>query len=181
VHDLPSPRGRLACNPQLSGHGGGHDVSLRAMSSEGLRLFGRLEAIEGTRARFATDLQDKLEFADTFFARQFRDDCDTFVARTGIDLPEDEPATFTFEPSTAPELDLAAEGFSTVLWTSGYRPAFNWIRLPVLDEFGLPITDGGLTSVPGQAFLGTPWMVDMGSANLVGLERDAKALAARWD
>lgn len=33
--------------------------------------------------------------------------------------------------------------------------------------------------VPGLSFIGTPWLVDMGSANLVGLERDAEALAER--
>ena len=67
------------------------------------------------------------------------------------------------------------------LWTSGYRPAFGWIELPVLDELGLPITEGGARRSRGLSFIGTPWMVDMGSANLVGLVRDAEALAvAAW-
>jgi hypothetical protein len=50
----------------------------------------------------------------------------------------------------------------------------------VLDEFGLPVTEGGRTRVPGLSFIGTPWLVDMGSANLVGLVRDAEGLAAYW-
>src|SRR4051812_12240028 len=31
---LPSPAGRFACNPHLSGHGGGHEVNLRQMARE---------------------------------------------------------------------------------------------------------------------------------------------------
>jgi len=58
---------------------------------------------------------------------------------------------------------------------------FGWIVPEVLDDHGLPITDAGLTSVPGLAFLGTPWLVDMGSANLVGVARDAEALVERLD
>ena len=74
------------------------------------------------------------------------------------------------------ELDLAAEGISTVLWTSGYRPAFGWIEVPVLDDFGLPRQKNGATDVPGLAFVGTPWLVDMGSANLIAVARDAGAV-----
>jgi hypothetical protein len=34
--------------------------------------------------------------------------------------------------------------------------------------------------VPGLTFLGTPWLVDMTSGNLLGVERDANAIARRW-
>jgi putative flavoprotein involved in K+ transport len=180
---LPDPRARFACNPQLSGHGGGHDTNLRAMARDGLRLVGRLAGVEGTRVFFATDLADNLRFADGFFEARFRPDCDAYIERIGLELPPDEPGQVDFDPPVMPDLDLAAEGISTVLWTSGYRPAFGWIRLPVLDEFGLPVTDGGQTAVPGLSFIGTPWLVDMGSANLVGVERDAKTLVTGglWD
>lgn len=48
----------------------------------------------------------------------------------------------------------------------------------MLDDLGLPKTTGGPTSIPALAFLGTPWLTDMGSANLVGIERDATQLVA---
>jgi len=178
--ELPDPRARFACNPQLSGHGERHDTNLRQMGAAGLTLVGRLEGADGTRARFGDDLEANLTFADRFFAERFKDGCDTFAARMGMSLPDDEPAQFDFRPPSIRELDLAAEGVSTVIWTSGYRPRFDWLRLPVLDEFGLPIQRGGLTNVPGLSFIGSPWLVDMTSANLIGLERDAEALAARW-
>jgi putative flavoprotein involved in K+ transport len=176
---LGDPRLRFACNPHLSGHGGGHDTNLRAMARDGIRLVGRLEAANGTRLRFAADLPATLAFADAFFDLRFRTVCDALEERLGLELPADEPPQVAFDPPVVTELDLAAEGISTVLWTSGFRPGFGWIGLPVLDELGLPVTDRGVSDVPGLGFIGTPWLVDMASANLVGVERDAVDLVAR--
>jgi putative flavoprotein involved in K+ transport len=176
---LPSPAARFACNPQLSGHDGGHDVSLRSLAAAGVRLAGRLEAIDGSRIRFADNLGETLAFADRFFVDRFQKLCDAYAARAGLDLPRDEPRPHPFEPTATTELDLAAEGIGTVIWTSGFRPAFDWIDLPVLDGFGLPIQRDFRTDVPGLAFIGTPWLVDMASSNLTGLVRDAEALVPR--
>jgi putative flavoprotein involved in K+ transport len=181
VDRLPSPAARFACNPQLSGHGGGHDVNLRRMAADGLRLVGRFEVADGTRARFRADLADNLRYADAFFDERLRPLFDTYTERVGLDLPHGEVDTFDHDVPEVTELDLAAEGITTVLWTSGYRPAFDWIEIPVLDEFGLPRqVDGVATGVDGLTFIGLPWLVDMGSANLIALVRDAEALAARW-
>ena len=176
--NLAEPRLRFACNPHLSGHGGGHDTNLRAMAADGVRLAGRLEAIEGARVRFAADLEASLAFADGFFDDRFRRLCDTYADRMDLDLPADEPRQVAFAPPPLVELDLKAEGISTVLWTSGYRPAFDWVRLPVFDAFGLPLQTDGVSTLPGLGFIGTPWMIDMGSANLVGVQRDAARLVA---
>ena len=177
---LASPAARFACNPQLSGHGGGHTVNLRRMAAGGIRLVGRLEDLDGTRAWFRPDLNENLRYADTFFDERFRDLFDTFIDRVGETLPSHEPEPFSFEVPDVPRIDLATDRIGTVIWTSGYRSAFDWIRLPVLDAYGLPIQTGGRTELPGLSFLGTPWLVDMGSANLVGLARDALLLAEAW-
>jgi putative flavoprotein involved in K+ transport len=180
VGQLPDPRARFACNPHLSGHGGGHETNLRRMGAEGVRLVGRLEAVDGTRVRFAPDLETNLTYADTWFGQRIQGLCDEFTERLGLGLPADEMAQFAFDPPAVESLDLRTEGISTILWTSGYRPAFGWIELPVIDELGLPIQTEGRTSVPGLSFLGTPWLVDMLSGNLLGVERDANLLAAGW-
>ncbi len=177
---LAGPGARFACNPHLSGHDGGHDTNLRRMGSSGLALLGRLEDAHSTVVRLADDLAENLRLADTFFDDRLKGLFDTFVDRIGESLPEEELDQFAFEPPQVRVFDLVDEQISTVIWTSGYRPAFDWIELPVLDEFGLPVTTAGATAVPGLSFIGTPWMVDMGSANLVGVARDAEALAANW-
>jgi len=178
---LPSPAARFACNPQLSGHRGGHSVDLRQLARDGIvRLVGRFDAVEGTMARFRPDLTENLAYADTNFDARIRQLCDAYIAASGEACPPYEAESIAFDPPEVTELDLAAEGVSTVLWSSGYRPSFGWIRLPVLDEMGLPIQRDGATPVDGLTFIGTPWLVDMGSASHVGLTRDAAALAARW-
>lgn len=181
--ELPSPAARFACNPQLSGHHGGHDVNLRSMAASGARLLGRFEGADGTVARFSADLNEKVRFGDAWFDLNLRWRLEAYAERSGEDLP---PAESPAQPGGADafhettSLDLAAEGVSSVIWTSGYRPAFSWIELPILDEFGLPRQTDGHSEVPGLSFIGLPWLVDMGSANLVGLVRDAEALAATW-
>jgi putative flavoprotein involved in K+ transport len=177
---LPDARLRFACNPQLSGHGKRHDTNLRAMARDGLRIAGRLQAIEGTRVRFAADASEALRFSDTFFGERFKPMLDRYADAIGLDLADDDLAQVAYDPIPVTDLDLAAEGISTIVWTSGYRPAFDWIHAPVLDGQGLPRQSDGATDVPGLQFIGTPWLVDMGSANLVGVERDVDALAARW-
>jgi putative flavoprotein involved in K+ transport len=180
VETLPSPRARFACNPQLSGHGGGHAVNLRRMAADGIRLAGRFEGAEGTITRFAANLGASLESADATFGQRLQPLIERFIERTGTAYPPYMPDQFDYAPPEVTELDLRAEGISTVLWTSGYRPAFDWVRLPVLDEYGLPRQTRGTSEVAGLSFIGLPWMVDMGSANLIGLVRDAEVLAAAW-
>ncbi|HMI91114.1 MAG TPA: NAD(P)/FAD-dependent oxidoreductase, partial [Polyangiales bacterium] len=58
VEDLPSPAARFAPNPHVSGKDGGHDIDLRELARRGIRLYGRLESIHGTTARFSADLAE---------------------------------------------------------------------------------------------------------------------------
>jgi putative flavoprotein involved in K+ transport len=150
------------------------------MAADGLRRAGRFEAADGRRVRFAPDLAANLRFADSFFGERLQPLIDTYIERVGVEAPPGIVPQFDYDPPEIAELDLAAEGISTVLWTSGYRPSFGWIDLPVLDEMGLPRHVGGVSDVPGLTFIGLPWQVDMASANLAGVARDAEALAARW-
>lgn len=180
VDMLPDPRLRFAGNPHLSGHGGGHETNLRRFAADGIRLVGRLDGVDGERVRFAPDLLTNLRFADTFFDERMREDIDTVIELAGIDAPPDDREPFNFEPPEVPELDLAAEGVATVLWTSGYRLDFSWIDLPIFDEFGAPRHVRGLTETPGLTFLGLPWQLNQGSATFFGVAADAGYLAERW-
>jgi putative flavoprotein involved in K+ transport len=181
VDELPGPRARFACNPQLSGHGGGHDVNLRRLADQGIRLVGRFKAGEARRASFAEDLSANLAFADAFFDERFRDLIERFAERAGLDLPPDDREPFELEVPEVTELDLRAEGISTVLWTTGYAPDYGWLDLPVLDELGVPRQVRGVSEVPGLTFLGLLWQHNQASANLVGVAADADYLASRWD
>ena len=84
------------------------------------------------------------------------------------------------EPRAITELDLRAEDIRTVLWTTGYAPDYGWLDLPILDDFGTPRHERGVSEVPGLFFLGMLFQHDNASANLGGVGRDAAYLAERW-
>ena len=181
VEQFPDPRMRFACNPHLSGHGGGHDTDLRRFAADGMRLVGRFDDADGTTARFRADLEENLAFADATFDQRFRPLFESYVAAAGLDVPPDDREPFAFRVPEVTELDLAAEGISTVLWTTGYAPDYSWLDLPVERQFGVPVHHRGVTDVPGLSFIGMLWQRDNASANLAGVARDAEYLASRWE
>lgn len=180
VDTLPDPRVRFACNPHLSGHGGGHDTNLRAFAASGMRLVGRFEAVDGEQVTFAPDLAANLRYADEFFDLRFRALFDAYAERAGIDAPPDDREPVVFEVPEVTRLDLAPERISTVLWTTGYTPDYGWLDPPILDESGLPRHVRGVSEVAGLTFLGLLWQHDNASANLAGVASDAAYLADRW-
>ena len=180
VDKLPDPRMKFACNPHVSGHHGGHDTNLRLMATHGIRLTGRFLKADGERLEFAPDLGSNLRFADEFFNNRFKTLCDTFGERAGLEMTDDDRVWLTYEPPEVEVLDLAAEGISTVLWTTGYAPDYGWLELPILDEFGVPRHVRGVSEVPGLSFIGLLWQHNNASANLSGVAVDAAYLASRW-
>ena len=74
-------------------------------------------------------------------------------------------------------IDLDQEGVRTVIWTSGYRPAYDWIHAPVFDDMGFPAQTDGRSAVPGLYFMGTHWLRKSRSATLYGCREDAEIVA----
>src|SRR5258708_2321977 len=67
----------------------------------------------------------------------------------------------------------------TVIWATGYRQDFSWIRMPGLpDERGQPREQQGVSSTPGLFFLGFPWQPSRGPALVGWVGKDARRLAA---
>jgi putative flavoprotein involved in K+ transport len=66
------------------------------------------------------------------------------------------------------------------LWTTGYAPDYDWLDLPILDEFGTPRHERGVSEAPGLTFIGLLWQHNNASANLSGVAFDAEYLASRW-
>jgi putative flavoprotein involved in K+ transport len=66
----------------------------------------------------------------------------------------------------------------TVIWATGYRQDFSWIRIPgVLDERGQPREQQGVSSIGELFFLGFPWQPSRGSALVGWVGKDARRLA----
>jgi len=174
---LPTPAARVAGNVVVSGSRGGRDCSALVLEQAGARLYGRFEAFQAGSAVFAGDLEDSLEFGRTFEANLSKR-CDEWVDSTGTELeparPEAERPARDHDPT---ELELDREGVKSVLWAGGFRPAFSWIELPILDELGFPRAARGVSEVPGLAFVGLPWLYKRKSPLLLGVGDDAAHVA----
>jgi len=73
---------------------------------------------------------------------------------------------------------------ANVIWCSGFQPGFDWIDLPVFDDRGELLHQGGLVeSQPGLYFVGLHFLYAMSSSMIHGVGRDAarivKAVKAR--
>ena len=172
--ELPSPTARLAANVQTTGAGGGRDLHYRTLRALGVTLLGRLAGVDGDRANFTDDLGASVAFGDARWA----DLCRLMKAQLpgrGYPIPElPAPAPFSYDPMR--ELDLRSVG--TVILTSGFRPDYTWIDLPIGDAMGFPITvDGASTVVPGLYFCGVHFLRTRRSSLLFGVGDDASIIA----
>ena len=101
---------------------------------------------------------------------------EAYCAASGQALPDFEwPQPLRIDART--ELDLANEGIASLIWTSGYRPAYGWIKLPVFDDMGFPVQRDGASEVPGLYFAGVHWMRKLKSSILYGVAEDAELVA----
>jgi putative flavoprotein involved in K+ transport len=66
-----------------------------------------------------------------------------------------------------------------VIWATGYRPDYSWVRLPTFDKRGRPRHRRGVTEIPGLYFLGLTWLYTRGSALIGFIADDAKFIAER--
>jgi putative flavoprotein involved in K+ transport len=169
---LPSPAARLVGNIVTTGHGGGHDLHLRTLHEMGVELLGHFAHAEGNRLHFANDLASSADFGDARLGDLWKF-IEAYCARTGTPLPDFElPPPLRLE--TRMELDTLADGISTVIWTSGYRPDYDWVKIPVFDGMGFPVQTDGVTGVPGLYFAGVHWMRKLKSSILYGVGEDAE-------
>jgi putative flavoprotein involved in K+ transport len=170
---------RFRTNHYVTGRDGGRDIDLRRFALEGMALHGRLTGIANGRVRFGTDLRANLDGADAV-AESIKDSIDAWIAAEGIDAPVEERPAPLWEPGPdaedPAELDLEAEGITSVIWSTGFGRDHRWIELPVFDGRGYPTHERGVTSQPGLYFLGLPWQYTWGSGRLSGVAHDAQHL-----
>jgi putative flavoprotein involved in K+ transport len=184
MYDIPAEKlqtqeERFEAHPQLTGQKGGAELSLHHLARDGVRLLGRLQDADGYRLRLAPDLHENLARADGMVAR-FREAVDQLVAERDMDVPEEEAAgpQHGYDQEVVTELDLQAAGICTLIWATGYRWDYSWVRLPVFDEAGYPVQQRGVTAEPGLYFLGLHYLHTRKSGLFYGVGEDAAHVAA---
>ena len=175
------PRGAEHVTIAVSGAHGGHTVDFRALASSGITLLGLAGAFDDGVMQFAPDLRVNIENGDANYLSML-DEADAYVARNGLDLPE-EPQALILGPDpdcmTDPilELDFAAAGVTSIIWAIGFAFDYTWLQVDAFDENGRPKHQRGVSAEPGIYFLGLPWLSRRGSSFIWGVWHDAKYLA----
>lgn len=162
----------------VSGANGGHTVDFRQLAADGITLVGRTEGYADGRMTFAPDLAKNVAEGDRNYLAVL-DEADAYVIRNGLDLPEDPKARQMLpDPDclTHPilDMDLAAEGITSILWATGYTWDFGWMKVGALDADGNPSHLRGISDEPGVYFLGLPWQTRRASSFIYGVWHDAR-------
>ncbi len=145
-------------------------------------LAGRLTAAEGTRVRFADDLATTTAQAERRLRRTLaRIDAHVLEHRLDAEVLKPEPLPESIPPRSPGGLDLAAEGITSVVWATGHRRAYPWLRVPVLDADGEIRQRAGITDVPGLYTVGQRFQTRRNSTFIGGVGHDAALVAAHID
>lgn len=177
----PPAAGKEHVTIAVSGADGGRTVDFRKLARQGMTLAGRTESCRNGVMRFASDLAKNIEQGDQNYLSLLAD-ADAFIARNGLDLPE-EPEARKIGPApecmTDPILDLnfAKAGITSIIWATGFAVDFSWLPPGALDAKGKPKHQRGVSAEPGIFFLGLPWLSRRGSSFIWGVWHDAKFIA----
>src|SRR5215218_9623214 len=182
VDDL-SPRARNRPRPALplDGRRGGRTIDLGSLADAGVRIAGRLEGFAGGHALFGSGLRASIAEADERLGRLLAGIDDHIDSRCDARaFPPPEHVAPLHVPPPPRALDLAGEGISTIVWATGYRRHFPWLRIrEVIRDDGGILHDRGRTAVPGLFVLGMQWQSRMISHQIGGVGADAAFLAGR--
>ena len=173
-------RARHVPSPQLVGTPDRISLDLNALTSEGVRLVGRLSAVADGKAHFSGSLRNVCALADLKQSRLL-EEIDEWATRNGLDDEVGSPQRY--EDTVVdedPTLMLDLDGsIQTVVWATGYTSDYSWLDLPVIDRKGEIKHDGGIvTSSPGLYRIGLNFLRRRKSSFIHGAEDDAVDITA---
>jgi putative flavoprotein involved in K+ transport len=165
----------------VSGANGGKTMDFRRLAADGMTLVGLTESYKDGKLTFKADLADNIAHGDANYLSML-DDADAYVERNGLDLPEEPEARKNLpDPDCLSnpirDIDLTEAGITTILWATGFRQDFDWMKVDSFDERGAPQHQRGVSPEQGIYFLGLPWQSRRGSSFIWGVWHDAKHVA----
>jgi putative flavoprotein involved in K+ transport len=181
--DLDDASTQFSTQPVFTGANGGHTLSLQRLWRNGATLLGRLEAFNGSKAKFKDNLHENIEFADeisAFLLAKIEEALGELVP----DAPplehdlDDQPDAEVLQLVSPSEIDLVEAGISTIIWATGFSADYSWLKVDgAIDDEGFPAHDGGVSGADGVFFMGVPWLRTRGSLFIVGANADSSVIA----
>ena len=178
IDEVPSPReARRAPSLAITGANGGEELNLGRLSDLGVVVCGRLRGFDGQRAVFADDRELHVATSDERLRHLLARIDEHITDALGPHAPEPDTVPQLSLPACPGTADLRAEGIATVIWATGYRRSYPWLRLPVFDGDGEIVQRRGVTPMDGVFVLGLRFQHRRRSHFIGGVGEDAAFLA----
>jgi putative flavoprotein involved in K+ transport len=180
IEDADDPvRARRVPSPQLVGTPERATLDLNALRAQGVQVVGRLAGIRDGNAQFSGSLRNVCALADLKMNRLL-EAFDEWAERSGIagEVGAVERYRST-DVGASPRLGLAlGTEVRTVVWATGFRPDYSWLKVPAFDRQGQLRHDGGVVDSPGLYVLGLPYLRRRKSSFIHGAEDDVRELSS---
>jgi putative flavoprotein involved in K+ transport len=172
---LPDPESaRREPVVQLAGRPDRSNIDLPALQSLGVRLTGRFAGAETDSISFSDDLALNVACAQGKLERLLQ----RIDAFAGPGTNGDTIAPVKLAPETPRRLSLKAENIRTIIWATGFRRDFSWLRIPAaIRPDGEIAHQDGAVFVPGLFALGFRLLRKRDSHFIGGVGSDAVVLA----
>lgn len=171
--DPRSERGFPA--PQLVGSAEGRSLDLGILQTRGVILAGKILTIDGYLVCFDSGLEQAVNQAEQEM-RELLERIDRHAIAHGFGGSARVPEPICLQPPPA-RIDLLENEIRTVLWATGYRRAYPWLHLDLLDEQGELRHSGGVTEEPGMYVIGLRRQRRNNSNFIDGVGEDASFLS----
>lgn len=165
----------------VSGYEGGKTVDFRRLAHMGITLVGLTKSYRDGVIEFEEGLARNIADGDQAYFDVLRE-ADAYIEQNGLPLPpEPEAWELLPDPDCLKEpilsLDLAAAGITTILWATGFKFDYSWLKVNAFGEKGEPFHKRGISAESGIYFLGLPNLVNRASSFIYGVWHDAKYIA----
>jgi len=138
--------------PQLVGSAEGRSLDLGILQARGVKLAGRVSCIDNHMVNFDSNLEQVVNQAEQEML-ELLTRIDNYAMDNRLGGEAIIPSPIQLQPSPG-RIDLQQEGIHNVLWATGYRRAYPWLHLDLLDEQGELRHKGGVTEEPGIYVIG---------------------------
>jgi putative flavoprotein involved in K+ transport len=159
----------------LTGVGGGHDLDLLDLERDGMILLGHIAGAEDSCLRLAPDLGASLANGEKVYT-SFVESIDRYIEKTELRVDPSDARPQGGDERVRQEvisLDVAQAGITSIVWATGFRCEFDWIRSPSIAPGCDPVHVRGVSTQPGLFFLGLRWLHTRRSNFIDGAGADA--------